>query len=183
MRSASGGAHVPRRRRETSRGAEHSPEIPTQLPDVRPIRRSPQRILRNENALDEATHYLYGCSFQQFLDAAYRHAYHHGHRVGYKEGRTAGYRAAKGLPEARRKRGRPSVIGETLRPLFVHTVEERKPGESVKDAVRRFLRVMRVSAKEKLRTEEVVRPLKLPTEQEAVRAYYRNRKKPKNSLS
>jgi hypothetical protein len=53
------------------------------------------------------------------------------------------------------------------------TVERRKQGESVEDAVRHFLNVMRVGAK------KVGTNFALPTVQEAKRAYYRDRKKPK----
>jgi hypothetical protein len=176
MRSASGGADVPRRRRETSSGAQHPSQIPASLPDARPIRRSPQCILRKQNALEEATHYLYGCSVEEFLDAAYEYAYHHGYKIGHKEGRAAGRRAAKGLPKARKNRGRPPKIDDSLSSLLVFTVEARKQGESVKDTVRYFLKVMRLGAK------EVGNTLELPTEQEAIRAYYRHRKSPKKPL-
>jgi hypothetical protein len=168
---------MPRRRREASRGAEYSPQIHASLPDAQPIRRSPQCIVRKEKALDEAAHYLYGCSFQEFLDAAYNYAYDHGYRVGYKEGRAAGRRAAKGLPEARKKRGRPPRTNESLMSLLAHTVQARKRGESVKDAVRHFLRVMRAGV-----ARERKKPDNLPTDQEAIRAYYRHRKKSKNPL-
>jgi hypothetical protein len=170
MRSASGGADVPKQRRGASRGV-------ASLPDARPIRRSPQCILRRENALEEATRYLYGCSFQHFRDALYKYAYDHGYQIGLKEGRAAGRRAAKGLPEARKKRGRPPTINDGLISLLIHTVETKKQGQRVKDAVRYFLKVMRAGAK------EVGTTLELPTEQEAIRAYYRHRKRPKNPLS
>jgi hypothetical protein len=173
MRSASGGADVPKRRVETSRGAEYSRESRPRS-DAGPVRRSPQCILRKENALDEATHYLYGCSFQHFKDALYKDAYDRGYQTGLKEGRAAGRRAAKGLPEARKKRGRPPNIGDSLSSLLVFTVEERKQGESVSEAVRYFLRVMRRGAK------ETGHALELPTEREAIRAYYRHRKRPRN---
>jgi hypothetical protein len=111
------------------------------------------------------------------LDAAYEYAYRHGYEIGHKQGRAAGRRAAKGLSEARKKRGRPPKIDDGLSSLLVLTVEKRKQGERVKDAVRYFLEVMRAGAKE-LRTAR-----ELPTEQEAVRAYYRRRKIPKNHSS
>jgi hypothetical protein len=170
---------VPRRRREANRGAEHSAENPARLPDARPIRRSPQCILRTENALNEATNYLYGCSFEQFRDAVYKYAYDHGHLVGYLKGHAAGRRKAKGLPEARSKRGRPPAIDPGLSSYLVSVVEKRKPGESVKDAVRSFLGVMRAG----LQRAGEPQALKLPTFQEAIRSYHRKRKKPKNSLS
>lgn len=181
------GYDMPRRRRKASTGAEHFPEIPARPPDARHIRRPPQCSLRRLKALDDATHYLWGCSFQQFIDVFFSLGYDRGYSVGFKEGRAAGRRAAKGLPPARKKRGRPPTINESLASLLVLTVEERKKhGDSVKDAVRYLLNVMREGAKElnaaRAETNEPQIVDKLPTVQEAERTYYRIRKKPRTPL-
>jgi hypothetical protein len=163
MRSASGGADVPRRRKKDEPATSHAPDTAV--------------FLRRQYRLDKATRDLYGCSFQQFVDAILRHGYDLGSRVAYKEGYAAGRRAAKGLPQARKKRGRSPKINESLRSLLLSTVEERKHGELVKDAVQHFLKTMRAGDK-KLGTTSA-----LPSDNQAIRAYYRARKKiPKNPI-
>jgi hypothetical protein len=162
---------VPRRREGGRSSISHAPaERAAHLGSTAGHRRKLDR-------LDAATRDVYGCSFEQLIDAVYGHAYDRGRRVGSQEGHTAGRRAAKGLREPPKKRGRPIEVDQNLRPLLVHTIETRKPGDTVRDAVHHFLEAMRRGAKElKIKDE-------LPRTDKLMRAYYRDRKKPKNPLS
>lgn len=98
--------------------------------------------------LDECTQAIYKCSFQEFLVSFSKLAFDDGFEKGKREGRTTGRRAAKGLPEARQKRGRPSNIDEGMKALLMYHVETRKQqGATVREATREFLEIMREGGK------------------------------------
>jgi hypothetical protein len=79
---------------------------------------------------------------RDFCDKLFRYAFDRGYECGWREGRTAGRRAAKGIKTPAKKRGRPPEINESERTLLIDDVDNRKPGQTQKEAVTDFLRMM-----------------------------------------
>jgi hypothetical protein len=90
--------------------------------------------------LDACSRAIYGYSHVEFCDKLFEYAF----ALGKREGRTAGRRAAKGLKTPAKKRGRPPEIDEGERSLLIYEVEQRKPGQTIRAAVTRFLHLMQV---------------------------------------
>ena len=113
-----------------------------------------------------------------------------GFQEGIQAGRTEGRRAAKGLNPKPGKRGPPYQIDEGLIRLLIDCVNNRKKGTSVKNAVRYFLKAF--SAGEKFLAQHgndpglgqlaPDGPFRLPTEDQAIRAYYRGARKLKGTF-
>jgi hypothetical protein len=94
-------------------------------------------LIEREDEIEACGCALFGPSHAKYRDqikAVFAHA--------FKQGRTVGWRAAKGLKEPAKKRGRPSEIHEGERNLLISVVEERKPGQTIRAAVSRFLHAM-----------------------------------------
>jgi hypothetical protein len=85
---------------------------------------------------------IYGCSFGEFCAELFGYGFTRGREEGEREGRTTGRRAAKGLKTPAKKRGRPAEFDEQERPLLIFVVENRKPGQTIRAAVTRFLQIM-----------------------------------------
>jgi len=97
---------------------------------------APARTLADwERELDACSRAVYGFSHAEFCDKLFIYASDRGYERGKREGRTEGYRAAKGLKEPAKKRGRPPKIPEGVRALIIHVVETREPGQTIKKAV------------------------------------------------
>jgi hypothetical protein len=85
---------------------------------------------------------MFGLSHAEFCHKLSSTAYALGREQGEREGRAAGRRAAKGLKEPAKKRGRPSEILESERNLLIGVVKQRRRGQTIKAAVTRFLHAM-----------------------------------------
>ncbi len=149
------------------------------------------RFRRAARAIDAHMSAIYGHTFQEFLDLCFKLAFELGFEKGRREGRAEGRRAAKGLKEKPKKRGRPPKIDESLRSLLVQHVDARERGEPIGEAVRSLLSRMRrgrsvVSANRAPRAtyEAAGIPYKdhartLPTQEQAKGAYFREARKAK----
>jgi hypothetical protein len=113
---------------------------------------------------------IFGCSLDEYQMCFF----FRGYAQGEKAGRTAGRRAAKGLKERRKKRGRPLKIGDDLKALLIHAVKTREPETTIKEAVIGFLKVMQRGARELGDSSRST----LPSLKEALGAYYRHSRKP-----
>src|SRR5262249_14386678 len=104
---------------------------------------------------------------------------------GFKAGRAAGRRAAKGIKEPPKKTGRRLEIDPGLLPLLLYHVDGRKQGSTVKHAVRDFLSFIHIgerargASKARRGTKEAASSRILPTQRQAMSAYYRHSRKTK----
>jgi hypothetical protein len=141
---------------------------------------------RRLRTLDATVREIYGCTFKEFLEKFFKLGYELGKEESFKAGRAAGRRAAKGIKETSRESGRPLEIDLNVLTLLLHYVGARAQGSTIAHAVRDFLHIMRfangVSAnKSRRETEEVLclrdNSFKLPTQRQAINAYYRHWRK------
>ena len=152
-----------------------------------------RELIEREDEIEACARALFGLSHAKYRDQIKTlFAY------AFKQGRTAGWRAAKGLKEPAKKRGRPSEIHEGERNLLISVVEERKPGQTIQEAATYFLRTLEegkridyLSLKSSVSHElqegnridpqviEFRGPITSAVVNKAVRAYYRHCRKKK----
>jgi hypothetical protein len=142
------------------------------------------RVLRALRTLDATVREIYGCTFKELLVRFFKHGFESGVEEGFKAGRAAGRRAAKGIKEPPKKTGRPLEIDPGLLPLLLHHVGARAKGSTVEHAVRDFRTIMDIghsarASKAPRGTKEAASSLNLPTQRQAMNAYYRHSRKTK----
>ena len=112
-------------------------------------RRNAVMLRAQMERLDELMRAIYECSFNEFLDIAFRHAYHCGHEVGKREGRIAGRRSAKGLKGNPKEPGRPLEVEQNVRNLMASYIDQQKiHGKTIKKSINEFLETMRLGQEE-----------------------------------
>jgi hypothetical protein len=150
-------------------------------------RRNSESVGVETERLDELVLAIYGWRFKEFVDELFWYAYHKGLEAGERKGFVAGRRAAKGLTRDAKKRGRPPTIEQGVRTLHAWYVEQEKQnGKTVRQSTREFLDKMRIgqNKSKSLAKRSPAEPLALPSDQQAMQAYYRDRRKKRgNSLS
>jgi hypothetical protein len=130
--------------------------------------------------LDKLVRAIYGCGFEEFKKKLFRHAYHEGFEAGERKGFIAGRRSAKGLKGDAKNRGRPPIVEQGVRTLHARHVEQGKQNrKTVSQSTREFLEIMRIGEKTiKSRAKQpAAERLALPSEKQAMQAYYRDRRK------
>jgi hypothetical protein len=141
---------------------------------------SARELADRERELNAYSQAVYGRSHAEFCDMLYAYAFAKGREQGKQEGRRAGFRAAKGRKAPAKKRGRPSKMDEGERALLIHSVEERNPEQTIKEAVTYFLHVLkegkRYLASHSRHHHAFPEPI---TPIEGERAYYRHRRRQK----
>src|SRR5262245_55664077 len=86
--------------------------------------------------IDACMRAVYGVSFQEFRKKLFDYAFEEGKKEGEREGRVAGRRAAKGLKETRKKRGRPPAIDPGFMMLMMyHHVDARRQEMTVDETI------------------------------------------------
>jgi hypothetical protein len=130
--------------------------------------------------LDKLVRAIYERGFEEFVNELFRHAYLKGFETGERKGFTAGRRSAKGLKGDAKKRGRPPIVEKGVRTLHARHVEQGKQnGKTVSQSTREFLKIMRIGEKaiKGLAKQPAAARLALPSEKQAMQAYYRDRRK------
>ena len=92
-----------------------------------------RELIEREDEIEAYARALFGPSHAKYRDQIKKVS-----AYAFKQGRTAGWRAAKGLKEPAKKRGRPSELHEGERNLL----KGRKPGQTIQEAVSYFLRTL-----------------------------------------
>jgi hypothetical protein len=145
------------------------------------------RMLRAHRTLDATVREIYECTFKELLAKCFKDGFESGVEEGFKAGRAAGRRAAKGIKEPAKKTGRPLEFDPGYLPLLLHYVGTRAKGSTVKHAVGDILRNIRFgksahsASKAQRGTEEAASSRSLPTQRQAMNAYYRHSRKTKAS--
>jgi hypothetical protein len=138
-------------------------------------RRNSESVGVETERLDELVLAIYGWRFKEFVDELFWYAYHKGLEAGERKGFVAGRRAAKGLTRDAKKRGRPPTIEQGVRTLHAWYVEQEKQNDKMRIGQNKSKSLAKRSPAE---------PLALPSDQQAMQAYYRDRRKKRgNSLS
>ena len=150
-----------------------------------------RELADRERELDVCSQAIYGRSHAEFCCKLYGYAFARGHEQGMREGWTAGRRAAKGLKTSAKKRGRPLEIDEGEKALLIYAVEKRKPNQTIKEAVTRFLLAWQVGNRYLADIEsssdhtsrDAIKPdaIKPTVLNKGLRAYYRHRPRKKPS--
>jgi hypothetical protein len=150
-----------------------------------------RELADRERELDACSQAIYGRSHAEFCDKLYGYAFAQGHEQGLREGWTAGRRAAKGLKTSAKKRGRPLEIDEGEKGLLIDVVGKRKPNQTIKEAVTRFLLAWQVGNRYLTEIEsssdhtsrDTIKPdaIKSTVLNKGLRAYYRHRPRKKPS--
>ena len=133
------------------------------------------------NKIDVSMRAVYGMSLQEYRKWFIGRAY----EEGYREGRAAGRRAAKGLEEDTKKRGRPPVIDGGFMTLLMDHVDARRQEMTIDEAIQNALDTVRAGSRalsadiEKIEGRKAARAFlahensRLPTHEQAKRAYFR----------
>jgi hypothetical protein len=142
-------------------------------------------MLRAQRTLDATVREIYICTFKELSVKFFAFGFKVGREEGFKAGRSAGRRAAKGIKEPPKKPGRPLEFDPGYLPLLLHYVGARAKGTTVKHAVGDVLRNIRIgksahsASKAPRGTKEAPSSRSLPTQRQAMNAYYRHSRKTK----
>jgi hypothetical protein len=136
--------------------------------------RNSESVGAQTERLDKLVRAIYGCGFEEYENELFRRAYLKGFETGERKGLTAGRRSAKGLKGDAKKRGRPPIVEQGVRTLHAMHVEQGKQNGK-RQSTREFLEIMRIG--EKRAQQPAAERLALPSERQAMQAYYRDRKR------
>jgi hypothetical protein len=127
--------------------------------------------------LEELMQEIHECSFDEYEYDVFRRTFDLGLCHGYRLGTADGRRAAKGLKNDQKRRGRPSVMENDLRAAMLLSVSEAQAnGRTVKTAIDDFWKSMRAVSREPGESIE----LPSPPQMEGV--YFRDRRSPKSGF-
>jgi hypothetical protein len=143
-----------------------------------------RELIEREDEIEAYARALFGPSHAKYRDQIKKVS-----AYAFKQGRTAGWRAAKGFKEPAKKRGRPSELHEGERNLLIGVVKGRKPGQTIQEAVTCFLRTLEKGKRIDHRALKSSVSLRQPPRgqitpavvDKALRAYYRHRRQKKLS--